>query len=185
MRRALLILATLLLAATTLQAQESRRQLKNPTLEDLQGRKSTLPHWGRNYLLVFYVDPDRANLNKSFTDDMAQNGRIDTPLIRPIGVINLKDAPKIPRDLAYAMAEKRNEESRVTILVDDSHTLATEWGLGDCNNQFALVVVNLSGEAIFTRKGILSQGDIEAFYRVVEQIKGGKTTSLGQGSAHL
>ncbi len=186
MQRAILTLIILTLSSLMSFSQEvSTRQLKNLILEDLQGTKRSLPSWGNNYLVVFYVDPDRAGLNKLFVDDMEQNRRINTPRIRPVGVINLKDAPKIPTKLAYAMAEKRTEGRDIKILVDNSRTLSTEWGLGDCNNQFALIVINLAGEAIFIRKGVLSQEDIDDFYSVITRIQEGNTTSLEQGSGHL
>ena len=40
--------------------------------------------------------------------------------------------------------------------------------MGDCNNQFVLMIVSKEGERVFLRKGELSGADKEAFYVTIE-----------------
>ena len=49
--------------------------------------------------------------------------------------------------------------------------LSTAWALGDCNNQFVLMIVSKEGELVFLRKGELSDADKEAFYETIEKYK--------------
>ena len=81
------------------------------------------------------------------------------------------DAPLIPNNMARMMARKRTESNGAIVLADESRTLSTAWGLGDCNNKFVLLLVSKEGELVFMRKGELSQADINEFYKVLENYK--------------
>ena len=69
------------------------------------------------------------------------------------------------------MARKRTEKNGATVITDPDRTLAQKWGLGDCNNQFVLMIVSKEGELVFLRKGELSDADKEAFYETIEKYK--------------
>ena len=49
--------------------------------------------------------------------------------------------------------------------------LSTAWALGDCNNQFVLMIVSKEGELVFLRKGVLSEADKQAFYATIDKYK--------------
>ncbi len=172
MRRVLQIaaLTIALLTSLSVYAQEPIRQLKNLTIKDLRGNFASIPGWGKKYIILFYADPDRAGMNKQFTDDMEQNHRIKSSKIIPIGVINLKDSPQIPHELAYQMAIKRTEMNNVKILVDESRTISSKWELGDCNNLSVVAIVNPKGELIFLHKGVIKEEDSKRFYKTISAI---------------
>ena len=119
-------------------------------------------------ILIFYVDPDRHKQNEDFTIEMEQNHRAAGDNLYGFGVMNLKDAPMIPNGMARSMAKKRTAKNGAVVLADQDRTLSTAWGLGDCNNQFVLMIVSKEGELVFIRKGVLSEADKEAFYKAVE-----------------
>ena len=60
---------------------------------------------------------------------------------------------------------------KVQNLADQNRILSTAWALGDCNNQFVLMIVSKEGELVFLRKGELSDADKEAFYETIEKYK--------------
>ena len=85
--------------------------------------------------------------------------------------MNLKDAPMVPNGLARKMAAKRTEKNGATVLADEDRILSTQWQLGDCNNQFVLMIVSKDGELVFVRKGELTDADKEEFYKVVQNYR--------------
>ena len=165
------LLAALLLSVSALSAQEPRRQGSDVWLLDLDGNPTRLPMWGEKNLLIFYVDPDRHKQNEDFTLEMEENHRAAGENLYGFGVMNLKDAPMIPNGMARSMAKKRTAKNGAVVLADQERTLSSAWGLGDCNNQFVLMIVSREGELVFLRKGVLSEEDKAAFYRVVEQYR--------------
>lgn len=165
------LLAALLLSVSALSAQEPRRQVSDVWLLDLDGNPTRLPMWGEKNLLIFYVDPDRHKQNEDFTLEMEENHRAAGENLYGFGVMNLKDAPMIPNGMARSMAKKRTAKNGAVVLADQERTLSSAWGLGDCNNQFVLMIVSREGELVFLRKGVLSEEDKAAFYRVVEQYR--------------
>ena len=169
--KALMTLAACALTLSVVQAQELPRKVENVRLVVLNGKPAKLPYWGEKNLMIFYVDPGRHKQNEAFTTDMEKNHRAEGDNLVGFGVMNLMDAPLIPNNMARMMARKRTESNGAIVLADESRTLSTAWGLGDCNNKFVLLLVSREGELVFMRKGELSQADINEFYKVLENYK--------------
>ncbi len=165
------LLALVSLTTMSLSAQELPRKVCNVDLLDLDGKPTRLPCWGEKNLLIFYVDPDRHKQNEEFTRDLEQNHRAAGGNICGFGIMNLKDAPMVPDGMARSLAKKRTEKNGATVLADQDHILSQAWELGDCNNQFVLMIVSKKGELVFLRKGILSDADKAAFYKVIDQYR--------------
>ena len=170
-----LALTALSLAFGTVSAQTEEaalpRKVSNVEVLDLEGKPVTLPYWGEKNLMIFYVDPDHHKQNEDFTIELEQNHRAESDNIYGFGVMNLKDAPMVPNGMARNMAKKRTAKNGATVLADQDRILSTAWGLGDCNNQFVLMIVSKEGELVFLRKGVLSDADKEAFYETIEKYK--------------
>ena len=165
------ILAAAALTVSTASAQEQPHKVQNVELLDLDGKPAKLPHFGEKNLMIFYVDPDRHKQNEEFTYELERNHRASGDNIYGFGIMNLKDAPMIPNGMARSMAKKRTEKNGATVLADENRTLSTAWGLGDCNNQFVLILVSKEGEIVFLRKGVLSEADKQVFYKTVEKYR--------------
>lgn len=165
------MLAAFALTASAVQAQELPRKVQNVEVLDLDGKPAKLPYFGEKNLMIFYVDPDRHKQNEDFTIELEQNHRAESDNIHGFGVMNLKDAPMVPNGMARNMAKKRTAKNGATVLADQNRILSTAWGLGDCNNQFVLMIVSKEGELVFLRKGELSGADKEAFYETIEKYK--------------
>lgn len=169
MKMKLLALLALSLAVTSsLSAQELPKKVENVTVLDLDGKPAKLPYFGEKNLMIFYIDPDRHKQNEEFTYELEENKRASGPNIEGLGVMNLKDAPMVPNSMARSMAKKRTEKNGALVFADQNRILATEWGLGDCNNAFVLIILSKEGELVYVHKGILSEQDKEEFYRTVE-----------------
>lgn len=162
------MLAAFVLAASVAAAQELSRPVSNVELLDLEGKPTKLPYWGEKNLMIFYVDPDHHKQNNDFTVELEENHRAEGDNLYGFGIMNLKDAPMIPNGMARNMARKRTAKNGATVLADQSRAISTAWGLGDCNNQFVLMIVSKEGELVFLRKGVLSEEDKQAFYKTVD-----------------
>lgn len=162
------LLLPLLCSVIVVSAQSLPRKVSNVEVLDVDGKPAKLPHWGEKNLLIFYVDPDRHKQNEDFTVDMEKNHRVEGDNLFCFGVMNLNDAPMIPNGIARNMARKRTAANGGTVLADQGSILRDTWKLGDCNNLFTLLLVSKEGELVFMRKGVLSEADIEEFYKVVQ-----------------
>lgn len=169
MKKYLLSLVIVLMACMTLSAQE-KQSLQNVELKDLKNQPAMLPWWGEKHLLIFYVDPDRHKQNEDFTIEIEENHAAQGENIEGFGVLNLKDT-MLPNGIVRTMARKRTAKNGATVLADTDRSLAKAWGLGDCNNQFVLMLVSRDGEMLFLRKGELTEEDKAEFYRVVKQYR--------------
>lgn len=171
MKLVMMLAAVFTLRASLAPAQELPRKVSNVEVLDLDGNPAGLPHWGEKNLMIFYVDPDRHKQNEDFTLELEENHRASGDNLYGFGVMNLKDAPMIPNGMARSMAKKRTAKNGATVLADQDRILSRTWGLGDCNNQFVLMLVSKEGELVFLRKGLLSEADQEAFYEIVEKYR--------------
>lgn len=169
--RSLLALLVLTIGISAVQAQTLPKKVSNVKILNLDGNTITLPYWGEKNLMIFYVDPDRHKQNNEFTVELETNHRAKGDNLYGFGVMNLKDAPLVPNGMARSMAKKRTEKNGAIVLADENSTLSTAWGLGDCNNQFVLMIVSKKGELVFMKKGVLSETDIKEFYEAVEKYK--------------
>ncbi len=169
--KVIVMLAAAALTLSTASAQELPRKVQNVELLDLDGNPAKLPYFGEKNLMIFYVDPDRHKQNEEFTFELEKNHRASGDNIYGFGIMNLMDAPMIPNGMARSMAKKRTEKNGATVLADQNRTLSNAWKLGDCNNQFVLMIVSKEGELVFLRKGVLSEADKKAFYDIIDKYR--------------
>ncbi len=169
--KVIVMLAAFAFAASVVSGQELPRKVSNVEVLDLDGKPVKLPCFGEKNLMIFYVDPDHHKQNNDFTVELEENHRAQGDNIYGFGVMNLKDAPMVPNGMARNMAKKRTAKNGATVLADQNRILSTAWGLGDCNNQFVLMIVSKEGELVFMRKGELSDADKAAFYETIEKYK--------------
>lgn len=165
------IAITTIASIATTKAQTPIRQLHNPTILDLYGKPAVVPHWGKKNLMIFYIDPDRAGQNQEFAEWLEDSKRAEGPGLVGMGIINLKDAPLIPNGLARNIANRRSAKSGATVLADQTRTISTEWGLGDCNNMFVSILINRKGELVYLHKGEFTQDAVDEFLKNIDILK--------------
>ena len=175
MKKQLLILLFALTAYTATAQNDLKNQpmlplphkVENVTLKDVNNEPMTLPFFGEKNIIFFYIDPDKHKQNEALTYEMERRHTCTGPNIEGFGILNLKDT-MLPNALIRTMARKRTEKNKAIVLTDDNRTLARAWGLGDCNNCFALIVVSKQGELIYCKKGELTPQEQDEFFEFIE-----------------
>ncbi|MFI3318916.1 MAG: hypothetical protein SNH88_06990 [Rikenellaceae bacterium] len=167
------LIFTLLLFASSVagaKAQTTYKKVENVEVLDLYGKPAVLPEFGKKNLMIFYVDPDRARQNHEFTVELEENKLAEGENLLGFGVMNLKDAPMIPNGLARMMARARTKKNKALILSDQDRVISREWDLGDCNNNFIIMLINREGEILFMSRGELTEEEKTEFYRVLKDL---------------
>lgn len=170
-----MVLAAALLVGVAIEAEAQTlpRKVENLTINDIAGNPTTLPKFGEKNLLIFYVDPDsylKGGSNKKLSDELEENKRAQGPGLFGFGVMNFPDT-KLPKGMVRNMARKRSEKNGATVLDDDQQLLKKQWGLGECNDKFVIMIVSKEGELVYCAKDNLDEAGIENFYKVVEKYK--------------
>ena len=135
-------------------------------LVGLDNKPTMLPYWGQKNVLVFYVDPDKHKQNDEFIRKMEEEKFAAGENIEGFGIINLKDT-MFPNAIVRFLARKRTEKNGATIITDENNIIAKEWGLGECNNMFVLMIVSREGDLVFCHKGEMTKQDQDDFIRIV------------------
>lgn len=166
------LIAFALVCGSNVCAQSLPRKVRNLELIDLNGNPVTLPMWGEKNLMIFYVDPDHHKQNQAFTEEMEENHRAAGDNLYGFGVINLKDSwYPVSDNTVRNMARKRTAKNGATVISDPNRLVSEAWELGDCNNQFVLMIVTKEGELVYVHKGEYTEKEKEEFYRFVEAYK--------------
>ena len=174
MKKSIILLCALLFSfvanAQEIDMQPLPHKVENLELRDLRNKPTMLPYYGEKNALIFYVDPDKHRQNHEFTVEIEENKRAAGPNIEGFGIINLKNTI-FPNSIVRAIARKRTEKNHATIITDPDCIVAKEWGLGDCNNKFVLMVVSKEGELVYCAKDDLDAAGIEAFYQLIDKYR--------------
>ena len=174
MKKSIILLCALLFSfvanAQYIDMQPLPHKVENLELRDLRNKPAKLPYYGEKNALIFYVDPDKHRQNHEFTVEIEENKRAAGPNIEGFGIINLKNTI-FPNSIVRALARKRTEKNHATIITDPDCIVAKEWGLGDCNNYFIIMIVTKEGELVYCKKGELTKEDQEEFYKVVDKYR--------------
>ena len=174
MKKSIILLCALLFTfvanAQDIDMQPLPHKVENLELRDLRNKPTKLPYYGEKNALIFYVDPDKHRQNHEVTVEIEENKRAAGPNIEGFGIINLKNTI-FPNSIVRALARKRTEKNHATIITDPDCIVAKEWGLGDCNNYFIIMIVTKEGELVYCKKGELTKEDQEEFYKVVDKYR--------------
>lgn len=184
MRKLILLLGCAIVASlSTANAKEPKNvqemealphAVENTEICDMKGNPVTLPKWGEKNLLIFFVDPDSylaGNKNKKFADEMQANQRAAGDNIYGFGIVNTADTAVFP-NLIRAIVHKRVVKDAGAEAFDDRYgVLSKNWGLGDCNNKFAIMIVSKEGELVYCHKGEYTEADKKEFYRIVDNYR--------------
>lgn len=109
-------------------------------LLDVYDNDAEIPYLGEKVLALFYIDPDVQGLSEPLSDALEE---VKFPLDRfaVAGIADCKDT-WLPNSLIRMKARKKQERfPQALIFLDNKHTLASAWDLGDCNNKLAILVI--------------------------------------------
>ena len=135
MKKRIFALLAMVFLCSTASAQDNKdkplevplpHKVENLEIVDLYNKATKLPMWGKKHLLIFYVDPDRHRQNHEFTVELEENHGAEGEDIYGFGIVNLKDT-WLPNDIIRALARKRTEKNKATIITDENRSVAKQW----------------------------------------------------------
>jgi len=148
----------------TLQAGQT---VETVLVQDAHGQPVGIPDLGSKVLVIFYTDPDNANLNEAFRDAVHA---IRDPGKRGMGVVNMKDSWK-PRWLIRRVVRSKQAKFQGTlILLDADHTLRDAWGLGDCDRRDVVIIVGRDRAVRYFQREQMSPEDINHGLQVIREL---------------
>ena len=115
--------------------------------------------------LVFYVDPDKKDVNQAFTKALKKE-HFESSKFSSIAIINMA-ATWMPNVALDALLKSKQKEFPRTLYVKDKKSvLVKKWGLADDNSD--ILLFNKEGKLLFKKFGKLSKSDIA---KVIATIK--------------
>lgn len=151
--------------------------LENATIQDANKQPAQIPGLGERILLILYTDPDVANQNDPFADQVkAQN--FDQTYFQSIGIANMEDAPAKPNWAIRMIIRGKIKKYQVTILTDPKRGLIKQWKLCDCNDKSVVLLIGKDKKLKYFKKGALSADETQA---VIAQMKQLIADAKGQG----
>lgn len=142
--------------------------LANVEIRDANNAPASVPNLGKKVLTIFYTDPDVSDLNDPFADAL-NAAKLPTETFQGIGVANLKDT-WLPSSLIRAIVRKKIEKYDSVILTDPGHLLPTAWGLGDCNEQSVVLVIDKAAKLRYMKREAMTPAEIESGLALVKKL---------------
>lgn len=113
--------------------------LANIELETAKKQLQFLPDFGQKVVIVFYVDPDKYDINDPVCDAIENSG-IGSELCG-IGVVNCADT-WIPDGLIrMGIRMKAKQYEGAIILLDYENKMAKDWNLGNCDDASVIIII--------------------------------------------
>jgi predicted transcriptional regulator len=141
--------------------------LENANIQDANKQPAQIPSFGEKVLLILYTDPDVADQNDPFADQVkAQN--LDKNYFQSIGIANMADAPAKPNWIIRAIIRSKIKKYNVSILADADRSLPNQWKLCDCNNKSVVLLIGKDKKLKYFKKGALSDQETK---NVIDLIK--------------
>jgi uncharacterized protein len=141
----------------------------NFSLQDSQGKIYTLDSYefeGR-VLSVFYVDPDKKDLNVHVEGALLKDRSLDrNKSYRSIGISNLK-ATKMPNFILKSVIKDKQEKTGAIILLDYNYSILNLWGLK--NHSSDLVILDKDRICRFIYKGKLPPEEVTRAINIIKE----------------
>ncbi len=172
---ALMLSAFLAFPGSALAEPKAGDKLENPEVRDAKDQPAKLPEWGNKVLLIMYTDPDEADQNDKFADEV-KAANLPKEFFQSMGVANMKDAPGKPNWIIRRVVRKKIDKYGTTILTDPELLLAKAWNLGDCNDKSVVLFVDKKGVLRYLYKGQLSESErknaLDKLKALIDEAKG-------------
>ena len=124
--------------------------VQNVTLLNAYDEKTSLPFIGKEVFLIFDMDPDRQHIVDPLTESLT-NGELSSGNFGVITVLNCKDTWMPYFAIRTGVKGELKKYPGSVILLDKNNTLPKAWGLGDCDNAAAILVVGRDSRIKFCR----------------------------------
>ena len=115
---------------------------------------------------VFYVDPDKRDLNNPLADALKAKN-FDRAKVNSVAIINLA-ATWLPNVFIEAKLKEKQKKFPHTIYVKDKKkVLVKQWGLADDNSD--ILIFDQKGRLIYKKFGQVSDEEIQEVIALIEQ----------------
>lgn len=143
--------------------------LENATVQDANKQPAQIPGLGERVILIAYTDPDVADQNDPFADQVkAQN--FDKTYFQSIGIANMEDAPAKPNWIIRAIVRSKIKKYNVTILTDADRSLIKAWNLCDCNNKSAILIIGKDKKLKYFKKGAIGEQETKETIELIKKL---------------
>jgi len=116
--------------------------------------------------IVFYVDPDKRNLNEALSHALKKR-HFNRKKYASVAIINLA-ATWLPNAILESKLKDKQKEFPDTIYVKDAKKiLVKKWALADDNSD--ILIFNRRGKLIYKKFGQLSVKDIKKVIQLIEK----------------
>ncbi len=165
MRKLFLLLLTIM----PLLALEVGEKLPTLTLEGKDGARADGAPWSSDSLrgkvfVIFYVDPDKKDLNEEFVDRL-KSEEFDRRYYGSVAIANL-EATWMPNFAIEAALKSKQKKYPDTIYVKDRVKKGVKvWGVAD--DDANLIVIDANGEVLYFKSGKIPK---ESYEKIVDLI---------------
>ena len=165
-----IFLSVLVLTASVM-AIEVGQVPASVTISGDNGGKVSGKAWSTSSLkgkvhLVFYVDPDKKDLNEGFNKALKKE-HFDSKDFASVAIVNMA-ATWMPDAAIEMLLEKKQKEFARTIYVKDKKkVLVKKWSLADDNSD--IMIFNKKGELIYKKFGKLSKAEMTKAITLIKQ----------------
>jgi len=140
------------------------------TIEGENGGKVDGTVWSSSMLkgkvyTLFYVDPDKKDVNNAFTDALKAK-KFDRKKVNSVAIVNLA-ATWMPNALIESMLKEKQKQFPDTLYVKDKKkVLVKKWKLADDNSD--ILIFDKKGKLIYKKFGKMSAKDIKKAISIIE-----------------
>lgn len=145
-------------------------KVSNVQLRDSKDNPSWIPHLGKKVVTIFYTDPDEADQNDPASNYLkAKDYSKDN--YAGIGIVNMKDAPWKPNTIIRAMVRKKEGQFPGAIfLTDPDHLLKNAWGLGNCDDKAAVLIIGKDKKVYYFKKGAVPSSEFAQMDKIINDL---------------
>ncbi|ANQ49307.1 hypothetical protein MY04_1933 [Flammeovirga sp. MY04] len=162
-----------LFAQTTLKRGD---KIEKVDIRDLNNKPAVTPGIGEKVTLIFYPDPDKPSMNEKFIEEV-KKWKFPEDEYLAYGIVNLADSPypnSVIRFMTRMVRKRSKQEADALILTDPKRFVQDAWNTGDCNNSFAILLVDAEGKVLFWKAAEMDDDEIDF---VINEIKANVSTA--------
>jgi len=161
----------LLFLTLSLSALEIGKTAPEITLSGDAGGRLDGSSWSSSELkdkvhLLFYVDPDKKDLNNAFSDAVKAAG-LDRSRFASVAVVNMAATWKPNFAINAALKKKQEKFKKTLYLKDMDKLLVSRWGLDDDNSD--IVLFDREGKVIFYHAGKVDEAMTQEVIKLIKE----------------
>lgn len=161
----------LLFLTLSLSALEIGKTAPEITLSGDAGGRLDGSSWSSSELkdkvhLLFYVDPDKKDLNNAFSDAVKAAG-LDRSRFASVAVVNMAATWKPNFAINAALKKKQEKFKKTLYLKDMDKLLVSRWGLDDDNSD--IVLFDRDGKVIFYHAGKVDEAMTQEVIKLIKE----------------